>query len=96
MEIKKKPISEKFKAYSTDGKVTHLSNEDDINNKLGKIIGQKFIDYREKWDSVNRMETITDFPMFLQLDMNQECNYECPHCIIGHKKEVMNIMRGSI
>ena len=44
--------------------------EDEINDKLGKIIGQKFIDYRKKWDAVNRMEIITDFPMFLQLDMN--------------------------
>ena len=94
MQIKKKTVSEEFKAYSTDGKVTHLTNEDDINDKLGKIIGQKFIDYRKKWDAVNRMETITDFPMFLQLDMNQECNYKCPHCIIGHKNEVDEYYEG--
>ena len=60
-----------FKEYSTDGKVRHLSNEEDINVKLSKIIGPKFVEYRKKWDAVNRMEIVTDFPMFLQLDMNQ-------------------------
>ena len=37
--------------YSTDGKVkTFSTTEDDINIKLAKIIGQKFIDYRKRWD----------------------------------------------
>jgi MoaA/NifB/PqqE/SkfB family radical SAM enzyme len=83
-----------IKEYSTDGKVTHLSTEDDINVKLGNILGKKFTDYRKKWDAVNRMEIVTDFPMFLQLDMNQKCNYKCPHCIIGHKKEVDEYYEG--
>jgi radical SAM protein with 4Fe4S-binding SPASM domain len=83
-----------FKEYSTDGKVRHLSNEEDINVKLSKIIGPKFVEYRKKWDAVNRMEIVTDFPMFLQLDMNQKCNYKCPHCIIGHKKEVEEYYEG--
>lgn len=85
---------EEFKEYTTDGRVKHLSTEDDINAKLGKIIGDKFIQYRKKWDAVNRMEIVTDFPMFLQLDMNQKCNYECPHCIIGHKEEVDEYYEG--
>ena len=83
-----------YKQYTTDGKVRHLSSEEDINVKLGKIIGQKFIDYRKKWDRVNNFELITEFPMFLQLDMNQECNYKCPHCIIGHKEEVKEYYEG--
>ena len=75
-------------SYSTDGKVKHLSTEEDINIKLGKIIGKKFIDYRKKWDAANNFETVTDFPLFLHLDMNQLCNYKCPHCIIGTPSEV--------
>ena len=71
------------KKYSTDGKVTHFTTEDDINIKLGKIIGQKFVDYRKIWDAANRFEIVTEFPLFLHLDINQECNYKCPHCIIG-------------
>ena len=26
--------------------------------------------------------------------MNQECNYKCPHCIIGHKNEVKEYYEG--
>ena len=40
------------------------------------------------------MEIVTDFPLFLQLDMNQECNYKCPHCIIGHQDEVKEYYEG--
>ena len=76
------------KTYTTDGKVLLLSNGEDINVKLGKIIGPKFVKYRETWDRANKMELVTDFPLFLHLDMNQECNYKCPHCIIGTNSEV--------
>ena len=32
-----------FKKYTTDGKVNHLSSEEDINVKIGKIIGQNLL-----------------------------------------------------
>ena len=86
--------TKKIQEYSTDGKVRHFSTEEDINIKLGKIIGQKFIDYRKNWDAANRFEIVTEFPLFLHLDMNQECNYKCPHCIIGHKNEVKEYYEG--
>ena len=59
------------KTYTTDGKVKIFSSEDDINTKLGKIIGKKFKEYRKKWDLANKMELVTDFPLFLHLDMDQ-------------------------
>ena len=82
------------KSYTTDGKVTLLSNDEDINVKLAKIIGPRFTKYREDWDKANKMELVTDFPLFLHLDMNQECNYKCPHCIIGTPKEVSEYYDG--
>lgn len=87
-------MSEIRKEYSTDGKVRHFTTEEDINIKLGKIIGKKFVEYRKVWDAANRFEIVTDFPLFLHLDMNQKCNYKCPHCIIGHKKEVDEYYEG--
>ena len=88
-------MSKKIKQkYSTDGKVTHISTEEDINLKLGKIIGKKFVDYRKQWDLANKMELVTDFPLFLHLDMNQECNYKCPHCIIATPSEVKEYYDG--
>jgi MoaA/NifB/PqqE/SkfB family radical SAM enzyme len=81
-------------SYTTDGKVTHLTSEEDINVKLGKIIGKKFTEYRKLWDAANRLEIVTEFPLFLHLDMNQNCNYKCPHCIIGHLSEVKEFYSG--
>ena len=75
------------KKYTTDGKVVHLSNDEEINVKLSKIIGKKFIDYRKKWDDANNF-IVPDFPLFLQIELNQTCNFKCPHCIIGNKKLV--------
>ena len=74
--------------YTTDGKVVHLSTEDDINNKIAKVLGQKFVDYRKKWDLANKLELVTEFPLFLHIELNQTCNYKCPHCIIGNPDEV--------
>ena len=86
-------MNKKFdKSYTTDGKVKLLSSEEDINQKLGKIIGSKFIEYRRKWDLANKMELVTDFPLFLHLDMDQVCNYKCSHCIISSQKKLVNIM----
>ena len=80
-----------LKSYTTDGKTKHLSSEEDVNVKLSKIIGSKFSEYRKLWDKANEMKVVTDFPLFLHLDMNQDCNYKCPHCIIGHKNLVKEI-----
>jgi MoaA/NifB/PqqE/SkfB family radical SAM enzyme len=72
-----------MKSYTTDGKVVHFSKEEQINDKLSRILGDRFKDYRAEWDKVNQLELVTKFPLFLQLDMNQDCNFECPHCIVG-------------
>ncbi len=70
--------------YTTDNKVTHHSNKGvDINEKLAKIIGKKFVEYRKKWDAVNRFEQ-SEFPLFIQVELNQNCNLDCPHCTTGH------------
>ena len=82
---------EKQKTYTTDGKVQHLTNDEDINEKLSKIIGTRFIEYRKKWDLANNFELVTDFPLFLQIELNQTCNYKCPHCIIGNPDEMSKI-----
>jgi len=79
------------KKYTTDGKVVHLSSESDINEKLSKILGKRFIEYRKKWDLANNLSLITEFPLFLHIELNQTCNYKCPHCIIGNPDEVSKL-----
>lgn len=81
--------------YTTDGKVKHYTRDEEINVKLEAIIGEKFMQYRKLWDAANRFELGTEFPLFLHLDMNQNCNLQCPHCIIGQKEYVNNYYRGS-
>lgn len=76
------------RAYTTDGKVTHYSRDEEINVTLGNLIGEKFRAYRTLWDQANRFEVVTDFPLFLQVDMNQRCNYRCPHCIVGTPERI--------
>lgn len=87
---------EKLKTYTTDGKVKHKSKDEDINDKIGKVLGKKWYDYRKKWDDVNAFKIITDFPMFLHLDLHQVCNYECPHCNISHMESLLEQFDGKI
>jgi len=72
--------------YTTDGKVTHYSKDEEINDKLGRIIGENFIKYRKDWNEIHKLEKVSDFPLFLQIHPNQTCNYKCPHCLIGQKQ----------
>ncbi len=88
--------NENLASYTTDNRVVHRSKNEDINVKLGKIIGKKFIDYRKKWDAVNKLEVVTDFPMFLHLDLIQTCNYNCTHCNIAHPKSLLESYNGKI
>ena len=83
-----------MKSYTTDGKVRHLSRDQDVNAKLAKAIGEKFINYRKIWDAANRFEVETEFPLFLHFDLNQRCNYRCPQCIIAAPGGVSNHYRG--
>ena len=69
--------------YTTDNKVTMHSIEDDVNERLISILGDKFVDYRKKWDAVNRFELDTEFPLYLQVELHQICNLRCPMCSIG-------------
>ena len=68
--------------YTTDNKVTMYSTEEDVNERLTSIIGEKFVDYRKKWDSVNKFELETEFPLYLQVELHQICNLRCPMCSI--------------
>ena len=45
--------------YSTDNKVKLYSSEEDIMKKLEGVIGEKFIEYRRKWELTNKFELET-------------------------------------
>ncbi len=78
-----------MKEYTTDGKVKHIClDEEDINEKLIQKLGNKFGAYRKKWDAAQNLEKTSDFPLFLQLDINQDCNFQCPHCMLAHEGDI--------
>ena len=47
-------MSETKFVFTTDNKVKMHSSEAGINDKLSSIIGEKFIEYRKKFDAVNK------------------------------------------
>jgi MoaA/NifB/PqqE/SkfB family radical SAM enzyme len=78
-----------MKEYSTDGKVKHYSlDESDINEQLSDIVGENFRKYRILWDKAQNLEKVSNFPLFLQLDIDQHCNFQCPHCMLSHDDDV--------
>lgn len=82
--MEKEPESaQNVKEYTTDGKVVHFSKDDEINERLIRLIGPKFKKYRELWDKANKFEIVTDFPLFLHLELHEACNLKCPMCTQG-------------
>ena len=75
-------MSETKFVFTTDNKVKMHSSEAGINDKLSSIIGEKFIEYRKKFDAVNKFELRTEFPLYMQVELNQICNLRCPMCSI--------------
>ena len=68
--------------WTTDNKVTWYTSEEDINVKLASELGERFVQYRKMFDSVNRFEIETKFPLYLQVELHQICNLRCPMCSI--------------
>ena len=68
--------------WTTDNKVSWYTSEEDVNDKLASILGERFVEYRKKWDLVNKFELQTEFPLYLEVEVNQICNLRCPMCSI--------------
>ena len=62
-------MSETKFVFTTDNKVKMHSSEAGINDKLSSIIGEKFIEYRKKFDAVNKFELRTEFPCICKLSL---------------------------
>jgi radical SAM protein with 4Fe4S-binding SPASM domain len=65
------------------GNMTEPKTENEIVDELIDLCGDKFADYRKKWDRVNAFELETDFPLFLHVEPNYKCNFRCPMCTQG-------------
>ena len=79
-------MSETGFVFTTDNKVRMLSSEIEVNNKLSSILGEKFIEYRKKFNAASNFELRTEFPLYMQIELNQICNLRCPMCSITIQK----------
>ena len=53
-----------------------------MDDKLASELGEKYVEYRKMFDSVNRFEIETKFPLYLQVELHQICNLRCEMCPI--------------
>ncbi len=63
----------------------HLLSEYDIEEMLAKKYGQRFRDYRERWKRACQMEAVEDFPLSIEFETSNTCNFTCGMCIYADK-----------
>lgn len=71
------------KEFSTTNlaKVKDYSLKTDVNEYLEEILGEKFLEYRKKWNYATKMEKLYDFPLFLVFEPMWKCNLACIMCL---------------
>lgn len=52
----------------------------DPNKYLENILGERFKEYRRRWNSAGRLEKVYDFPLFLVFEPMWKCNLKCIMC----------------
>jgi radical SAM protein with 4Fe4S-binding SPASM domain len=50
---------------------------------LTQEFGAKYSDYRKQWLKASERKTVTDFPLYLQIEHTGKCNLRCPTCVQG-------------
>jgi MoaA/NifB/PqqE/SkfB family radical SAM enzyme len=64
-----------------------LSKKGDPHDILIKEIGEKFREYREKWDRSGKCILVQDFPLHLDFELSFKCNLRCKACVHSLPKE---------
>ncbi len=72
--------------YSNDR--VSAKSEKDIHQLLTDIVGEKFREYRQKWNEVINTKEAIDFPLYLVLEQQFKCNLKCPMCVISYPEKV--------
>lgn len=65
-----------------------LIAEKDIEELMANIYGQRYRDYRARWRKAGRLETVEDFPLSLEFETNNTCNFKCNMCIYAEKTQL--------
>ena len=52
----------------------------DVAAKLRTIHGQRFVDYRNKWERTCKCGDESEYPLFIEIGVNSDCNLRCKMC----------------
>lgn len=68
------------------------SNILNYENYLNRIsFDDKFKSYRKLWDKASNFELETNFPLQIEFELHNACNYRCSFCPYSFEKEKMPI-----
>lgn len=54
-------------------------------------LGDKFLEYRKKWDNAGKNNVLYGFPLFIEVESSYSCNYNCimcPRIPLNHQNNV--------
>lgn len=66
------------------GRVVNNSVKD-IDEIFINKFGQKWADYRNKWDNASKLQSLEDFPLFVRFETQFKCNGLCKMCVHGNE-----------
>src|SRR5437773_11450545 len=67
---------------------TRLVAETDIEEMFAGIYGERYREYRRRWALACTMQAVEDFPLSLEFETSNTCNYKCNMCIYAEKSEL--------
>ncbi len=65
---------------NVQGDTTYSIDEFEVDPSWEKDFGEKYFEYRRRWEKAKNDNKLYDFPLFLEVDTLNDCNYKCPAC----------------
>ena len=68
----------------------HVTRYDmtDVLGKLEAVHGQRFVDYRRAWDETCKGRAASEYPLYIVIGVNSDCNLCCKMCVRHFDKEM--------
>ena len=53
---------------------------------------KEFSDYREQWEKASNFELETNFPLQIEFELHNACNFRCTFCPFSFEKEIYDFL----